>query len=281
MMIGPSTFAMLSSGVLHVGLSTSEQLELSAFFLIGLLGGAHCLGMCGPLVTMYAKQFGSGVATDGSGGPTISVRDLRQHALFNGGRTVSYAVLGGLLGLAGALVYDAASVVLVFGDAVRATVGLLVGIGIVATGLRYTAGGHSGHGGGINLPFVGRLASLFGSLQTRLDGLASGPGIIGLGLIHGLLPCPLLYPAYLYAFARGSPLTGVLTLTVLGLGTFPTLFLYGTIVQSFDATNRARLHRALGVAFVLLGLMPIAHSLALFGVQIPHIEPPIYQPLGG
>jgi hypothetical protein len=35
------------------------------------------------------------------------------------------------------------------------------------------------------------------------------------------------------------------------------------------------------VAFLFLGLMPIAHSLALFGIQVPHIEPPIYQPLGG
>jgi hypothetical protein len=103
------------------------------------------------------------------------------------------------------VVYDAASVVLVFGDAVRATVGLLVGVGIVATGLRYTAGGHSGHGGGINHPFVGRLAGLFGSLQTRLDGLASGPGIVGLGLVHGLLPCPLLYPAYLFSKRESHP----------------------------------------------------------------------------
>ena len=76
-------------------------------------------------------------------------------------------------------------------------------------------------------------------------------------------------------------LAGVLTLGVLGLGTFPTLFIYGTIVQSVNATYRQRLHRALGVAFLFLGLMPIAHSLALFGIQVPHIEPPIYQPLGG
>jgi sulfite exporter TauE/SafE len=94
------------------------------------------------------------------------------------------------------------------------------------------------------------------------------------------LPCPLLYPAYLYAFARGSPVAGVVTLAVLGLGTFPTLFAYGTVVNSVGATNRERLHRALGVAFLLLGLMPIAHSLSLFGIAIPHVEPPIYQPLG-
>jgi sulfite exporter TauE/SafE len=265
----------LSAFGLHLGFSTAEQLELSAFLLIGLLGGAHCLGMCGPLVTMYASRFGS------DSGPALSVRELRQHLLFNLGRTVSYAVLGGLFGLVGAFVFDAASVVLVVGDAVRAAVGLVVGVGIVATGVRYTTGGGSGHGGGTGLPLVGRVAGLFGTLQARLDGLANGPGIVGLGLIHGLLPCPILYPAYLYAFARGSPLAGVVALGVLGLGTIPTLLLYGTIVQSVDATSRDRLHRALGVAFVVLGLMPIAHGLALFGVPVPHVELPIYQPLSG
>ena len=29
--------------------------DLAVFFLIGLLGGVHCIGMCGPLVTTYAE----------------------------------------------------------------------------------------------------------------------------------------------------------------------------------------------------------------------------------
>jgi sulfite exporter TauE/SafE len=269
----------LPSWLLHGGLGTASQVELSVFLLVGLLGGAHCLGMCGPLVTMYAKQFG-GTADSGERGAALTLRDVRQHALFNAGRTVSYAVLGGLFSLAGALLYDATSVVMVFSDGIRAVVGLCVGVVIVVTGIRYVTGGHGGHGGGLNLPLVGRLAGLFGQLQSRIDSWAQGPGIVGLGLVHGLLPCPLLYPAYLYAFARGSPLAGVLTLGVLGLGTFPTLFAYGTVIGSVDSTNRERLHRALGVAFLLLGLMPIAHGLALFGIPVPHIEPPIYQPLG-
>lgn len=280
MTLDAPTAEALSSVLLHTGGVTSKQIELSAFFLIGLLGGAHCLGMCGPLVTMYAKQFGKSAAS-GPDRVGVTFRELRQHLLFNSGRTVSYAVLGGLFGLAGAFLYDIASVVLVFSGTVRATSGLVVGLLIVGTGLRYVSGGHGSHGSSIGLPIVGRLSSVFGTLQSRIDGWAQGPGIVGLGLLHGLLPCPLLYPAYLYAFVRGSPLAGVLTLGVLGLGTFPTLFIYGTIVESLDTTNRHRLHRALGVAFLFLGLMPIAHSLALFGIQIPHIEPPIYQPLSG
>ncbi|WP_246989612.1 sulfite exporter TauE/SafE family protein [Halorientalis marina] len=272
---------------LHTGFSAAQGVELTAFLLIGLLGGAHCLGMCGPLVTMYAQQFSTGTAgdsaTDGGtvGATPVSFRELRQHFLFNAGRTVSYAALGGLFGLAGALVFNAADAVLLVSDTVQAVVGTLIGLVIVAAGVRHLLGGDGGAHLGGSLPLVGRLTGLFGALQARTNRWANGPGIVGLGLVHGLLPCPLLYPAYLYAFARGDPVAGVLTLAVLGLGTFPTLFVYGTIVNSVDATHRARLHRALGVAFVILGLMPIAHGLGAFGVPIPHVEPPIYQPLGG
>lgn len=284
---------------LHTGFSTAQQVELSAFLLIGLLGGAHCLGMCGPLVTMYARQFASDRRPDESaatGTPTESVPDggvdtdratpvsfyeIRQHFLFNAGRTVSYAVLGGSFALLGALVFDAAGTVVLVSSGVQAVVGTVVGVVIVATGIGYLRGGDGGRHLRFDIPFLGRLAALFGTLHSYSSNWAQGPRIFGLGLVHGLLPCPLLYPAYLYAFARGDPVAGVLTLAVLGLGTFPTLFVYGTVVNSIGATHRARLHRALGVAFVVLGLMPIAHGLGSFGVPVPHIEPPIYQPLAG
>jgi len=89
----------------------------------------------------------------------------------------------------------------------------------------------------------------------------------------------LLYPAFLYAFAQGTPVRGALALALLGIGTFPTLFLYGTVIQSVSATHRSRLHRVLGVAFILMGWMLLSHSLGLLGVSVPHVEIPTYRPL--
>jgi len=81
-----------------------EPVGLVVFGLIGLFGGAHCLGMCGPLVTTYADRLRQ---TDDSQRrtETVTLRAVRQHALFNVGRTASYAILGGLFGLAGSLVF--------------------------------------------------------------------------------------------------------------------------------------------------------------------------------
>jgi len=264
--------AGLALGPLQLGGSGgAAPVELGVFLLVGLLGGAHCLGMCGPLVTMYAQRMRG----DDDGGDVLTLYEVRQHALFNLGRTASYATLGGLFGLVGALFFGASSLVTSVGTGVRAVTGVVVGVFILLVGVRYVLGRAGGHA----LLGAGPFARVYGWLASRVDGLAVGPGIFGLGLVHGLLPCPLLYPAFLYALARGSPVAGALSLGVLGLGTFPTLFLYGTVIGSVSPTHRARLHRALGVAFLVLGWIPLAHGLELVGIHIPHVPIPIYQPL--
>jgi hypothetical protein len=261
---------MIPTLPVHVGPLPTSEVETAVFLVVGLLGGAHCLGMCGPLVTMYADRMESESEN------VLSLFEVRQHALFNAGRTASYAVLGALFGALGSVVFGAASTVTVVGDVVRAVSGLVVGALILVVGARYVLGQFGGHGlfGGGG----GWFGTVYARLTARVERWANGPGIVGLGLVHGLLPCPILYPAFLYAFTRGSPVVGAVSLTLLGLGTFPTLFLYGTVINSIGNRHRKRLHRALGVAFLVMGWMPIAHSLELFGISIPHIEVPVYSP---
>jgi sulfite exporter TauE/SafE len=243
---------------------------LVTFFVVGLLGGAHCLGMCGPLVTAYAERMGSD-------GETVRWADIRQHLLFNLGRTISYAAIGALMGLAGALVFDAAAIVRA-ATGVRATAGIVVGAFIVVVGVTYIARGSAG--GAPHLPVAGTaFERLSGAMLAHIDTWTRGPRIAGLGMVHGLLPCPILYPAFLYALAQGSPIGGALALTALGLGTLPTLFVYGTVFQSIRTSRRIALHRALGVVFLVLGYLPLSHGLGLLGIGVPHLHLPIYQPL--
>ena len=131
------------------------------------------------------------------------------------------------------------------------------------------------------MPFVGDLfGRVHGAITPRLDRLVGGPRIAALGAVHALLPCPLLYPAYLYSFARGSPATGALALGTLGLGTIPSLLVTGTAVGSLSADRRVWLHRALGVVFLGLAYLPLSMGLRAVGVDVPMVAPPFYQPLG-
>jgi len=256
------------------------RIDVALFVLIGVFGGAHCIGMCGPLVTMYSEQMtprpdgGAVDVHDGRSGH-LTTYEVRQHFLFNVGRATTYAVFGTLFGALGSVVFVTADQLTPVADLLRGTVGLAVGGFIVLTGARYAIGGS---GGDIRIPGVQRITSW---LAARVHRHVNSPSIVGLGAVHALLPCPMLYPAYLFAFASGSPTTGGIALGALGLGTIPAVFLYGTIIQSIDVTHRRRVHRLLGVVFVALGYVLFAHGLMALGVQIPHPMLPHYQPLGG
>jgi sulfite exporter TauE/SafE len=260
-----------------LSLPAGEYVGISVFVLIGILGGAHCVGMCGPLVTTYSERLEPPVATDGG----LTRYELRQHGLFNLGRTASYTLLGGLFGLLGAVIYSLASIATI-ATTIRGVMGIAVGVVIVSVGISRLFGRHGSLLSSLPGDGMGTLFSRsYARIANHIDRWVNGPGIVGLGALHGLLPCPLLYPAFLYAFALGEPLSGMTALFALGIGTIPTVFLYGTVMQSIQTDRRVLLHRALGAAFLVLGSIPIAHGLMiLLDIHFPMLKPPIYQPLG-
>jgi sulfite exporter TauE/SafE len=240
-------------------------LEVAAFLVLGALGSVHCLGMCGPLVSTYAEGIRS------RGHDATEWASIRQHLLFNAGRTVSYAALGTLFGALGAVLVDAGGLLSV-ARLVRGVVGIAVGLFVLALGLGYLA---ADRGGGRFVGSLGRpfraggaaLSGVVGWLRARAERWTRGPRIVGLGAAHGLLPCPLLYPAFLYALATGSPVRGGVALAALGVGTVPTVFATGLAVGSLDPGTKRRLHRVLGGAFVLLAAVPLRMGLRSFGVE--------------
>lgn len=254
--------------------------DVLLFLAIGLLGGAHCIGMCGPLVTIYASNMNAARADGGTRtagqtqrGAHLTLYEVRQHALFNVGRATSYTFVGALMGALGGLLFLSVGEVTAIAELVRGVVGVGIGALVVVIGGYYLAGRTTA---GLHLPGTGRVT---GWMTAWVERLAGGPGIVGLGALHGLLPCPILYPAYLYAFASGSPLAGGVALAALGIGTIPAVFLYGTLIESVDAVHRRRLHRVLGIAFIVLGYVLLAHGLMSLGYHIPHPELPFWNPL--
>ncbi|ELZ50074.1 hypothetical protein C464_03075 [Halorubrum coriense DSM 10284] len=258
-------------------LYATDSLSLGVFLLVGLLGGAHCLGMCGPLVTTYADRMRADEVGGGRGrDDDLTVRQVRQHALFNLGRTASYATLGGLFGLAGSLAFVTGRTVTTVADDVHAFTGILVGAVIVAVGARYALRLELES---VPIPGFDRAASAVSDrIVSRVDAWVGDWRIAGLGAAHGFLPCPLLYPAFLYAFVQGSALGGAAALGLLGLGTVPSMLLFGTVFGSIRLETRLRIHRVLGVAFVALGYVPLQHGLATLGVPLPHPPIPYYAP---
>lgn len=257
--------------------AVATSADLLVFLVVGLFAGAHCLGMCGPLVSIYAERVTD--HADSRREDTLTLFVVRQHLLFNLGRAAGYAAVGALFGFLGGAVFTSVDALAQVGDAVRGATGILVGLFILAAGLSYILRGtHASIPGRIS-GGSGLFGWVSGHLTSRIDRLAGSPRIVGLGTVHAVLPCPIIYPAYLYAFAIGDPVRGGLSLGVLGLGTIPTLLAYGTILGTVSPDRRASLHRALGATFLLLGYIPLSHGLVLLGVDVPHLNLPFYQPL--
>lgn len=252
-------------------------IDIVLFFLIGLLGGAHCIGMCGPMVTVYASRIdpaktdgGTSVSHRGARHDHLTVYEVRQHALFNIGRTVSYTLIGVVMGTLGGILILTVDQVTFGADMIRGVLGGGIGLLIVIIGLRYLSGRFDV---GMHLPGSHLIAQ---RLMGMVDRLANSPGIAVLGAVHGLLPCPILYPAYLYAFTTGSPIAGGIALFTLGIGTIPAVFGYGTVVERVNVHHRKRLHQLLGIVFLILGYILFAHGLMSLGIHVPHPELPFW-----
>jgi sulfite exporter TauE/SafE len=216
-------------------------MELWTAFLLGLVGSAHCAGMCGPLA----------LALPATGNTRASF--LAGRVLYNAGRLVTYAVLGAAFGLLGQTVALAG-----FQRWVSLAAGVAILLGLLASG-RFA----------ISLPAistVGWLKASFGHL-LRQRSLAS---VFLLGLLNGLLPCGLVYVAAASSTAQNGSLSGALFMGVFGLGTVPMMLALSLAGARMQFAWRGRLQRAVPVVAVMAATLLILRGLAL---GIPYVSP--------
>ena len=185
---------------------------LSAF-IVGLLGGVHCIGMCGGIVAALSLGHRQ------PGGARTATAQLPLLLGYNLGRIASYTALGGLFGGLGA--------VLVIGSGLRPVQTLLLIIAalfMIALGL-YLGGWWRG---------LARLEQAGGVVWRRIEPLARGLlpvrtplRAMALGAVWGWLPCGLVYSVLIWSISTGDPLRGALLMLSFGLGTLPNLLAMG------------------------------------------------------
>lgn len=216
-----------------------EPTTLAAAFVAGLAGSAHCLGMCGGIVT----ALGLGTA----GERASPARSLGHALLYNGGRIASYTVAGVLVGsvglLAGGAIHAPGTglVLRVFTGAVLVAIGLQV-----AFGLRLLQPVER-----LGFRLWNRLAPLAQALMTRRGPLAA----VALGALWGWLPCGLVYAMLFAALATGNPAEAGGLMAAFGLGTAPAMVATGAFAGRLARwTRRPRFRRAAGLLVAGLGL---------------------------
>lgn len=210
----------------------------------GLLGSAHCIGMCGAIAAAMS------LGTNGVRGAV-----LRQLA-WSGGRIATYSFLGVTAGSVGAKVLGVGSHAVWLQSLFAIVSGLLLCIqGLTAAGWlkrrvrRIGAGGCSA-----------------GSLFRQFFSGGSLSGAFVAGLFTGFLPCGLVYGCLLLAAGTGHPGYGLLLMFCFGLGTVPVMVLTGAGLSYATLGLRQRLLKLAAISVLLTGCLTAVRGVT-FAVQ--------------
>ncbi|MEY4592837.1 MAG: hypothetical protein RIR18_1732 [Pseudomonadota bacterium] len=221
-------------------------------FVVGLLGGGHCVGMCGGIVSALSLSAANPRSTT----EKSSSKTLGLHLAYNAGRILSYVLAGALVGALGAaslhLVKDQwllRMVLFAFANL------MLLALGLYLFGLpRFLA--PLERGGQVLWRHIQPLTRRW----LPVKGFAQA---FPLGLLWGWLPCGLVYSALVTALTTGSAVRGGVVMLCFGLGTLPNLLLAGLLAAHLrDFMRKTWVRRLAGgivISFSLYGFLGVWH----------------------
>lgn len=212
---------------------------------LGFLGSFHCVGMCGPIAlalplnreSLFSKVTGA--------------------LLYNTGRVLMYAFLGGLFGLIGQSIVIAG-----YQQSLSITLGIIILLMILlpdklANRFRFLSFTYS---------FIGKVKQKLKTLFKQ----NSYSSLFIIGTLNALLPCGLVYLGIAGAIAAGSILKGGIFMAVFGLGTAPAMFSVALISGGINMNVRKKINKVVPVFAVSMALLLILRGLNL---GIPYISP--------
>ncbi|MCC2547807.1 sulfite exporter TauE/SafE family protein [Hymenobacter sp. BT175] len=218
---------------------------LWAGFLFGLVGGFHCVGMCGAIA----------LALPGAGG--ASWRYVAGRVLYNLGRVTTYSLLGAATG--------------VLGQGLRLA-GWQQSLSLLSGALILVLVVTPEH-------WLGRAAAFFvldvvlARVKRRLLYFYQQPSLGALyatGLLNGLLPCGLVYLALAGALSATGVAGAAAYMALFGLGTLPLMLVFSLTGQLVPTAWRLRMRRAVPVMAAVLAGLFILRGL---GLGIPYLSP--------
>ncbi|CAM4271352.1 hypothetical protein FHS16_002049 [Paenibacillus endophyticus] len=220
--------------------------QLIGFIILtGLFSAPHCMGMCGGIVSAVSLNS------------TASVK--KSMLLYNAGRIVSYALLGGVMGTVGSFVDVAGRFA-----GMQGLASIVGGCFLLLWLWRR-----------FQLPVMNRLSSFLykklvhGAKQSNKQETIH---LLATGIAFGFLPCGLTYAMQMTAASTGSGLTGAAVMALFGLSTFPALALAASVAAFANKQWRRFMRKASFVTAIAVGLISILRGLAVNGL-IPTVNP--------
>jgi sulfite exporter TauE/SafE/copper chaperone CopZ len=216
-------------------------------FIIGLLTSVHCIAMCGGINISQCIPAVSKVSGQNAAKRSIAVLP---GILYNGGRVVSYAIVGAVVGGLGSLIS--------LDGMFKGLIQLIAGVFMLIMGLNML---------GV-FPGLRRLVPhLPKGIAGRIEnGKHRSKSPLIIGLLNGLMPCGPLQAMQLYALSTASPVKGALSMFLFALGTVPLMFGLGVLSSLLTKKFTKRIMTVGAVLVMILGLFMFSNGWNLSGL---------------
>lgn len=242
-------------GLVAPSVELGATTSFGAVFLLGLVAASSsCIAVSGGLLLSSAAKFNERYT---SGTPFARMRPV---FLFVGGRLLSYALLGGVIGTVGKALSPspvATGAIMI----VAALYMLVMGLDMLHLTPQWLK------------KITPRLPKSLGHrlLAVEEKEHALTPSLLGAATFF--LPCGFTQALQLYALTTGSFTTGALILFAFALGTAPALLALGWVSGSLKGKTGRFFFQFAGALVVMLGLWNLQNGFAVAGYPISFALP--------
>lgn len=205
----------------------------SLAFFTGLFGSIHCVAMCGPLV--MAMPFGQNIWVG-----------MIQKIVYQLGRILTYSALGFAAGSIG-------NAIQILGA--QRALSFISGVLLLLIAFNHFSFGSWRPASQFYQKAFTPIARFMGQWMSRPYG-----GLVA-GVLHGLIPCGMVYMAIIGSLNSGSPLAGSEFMFFFGLGTTPLLMLSSLIPILLRKMKAFSL--LIPTLYIIAGTLLISRSLNL------------------
>lgn len=215
------------------------MIDAPLIFLGGLLGSAHCVGMCGGFVLTLSVR-GEKTSTE-----------LARQMVYAAGRVCTYTCGGAVAGYAGLRLTHSLSTIV----QVQGWLCILAGVCLLWQG--------SVEAGVLPRRLLTRTRECGGatSMFAAIWQAARWQNTFLAGAINGFLPCGLVYAFLALAGSSGGIWSGAAIMALFGAGTVPTLALFGAGGGCMSQPLRRKLVTIAAWCVLVTGVLSIGRGI--------------------
>ena len=219
--------------------------------LIGLVAGfSTCMALVGGLSLGISTKFIE------NNPKASSSEKFRPHLFFIAGRIISYAILGGLLGLLGT-VFKLSSFTNSILIALVGVVMLIMGLQLIEIFPRLSR---------FKFTLPKSVAKTLGFSGKTKKYSHKNAAIIG--ALTFFLPCGFTQSMQLYAVSTGSFWSGALIMGLFAIGTAPGLLSIGGLTSLVKGKFKARFFKVAGIAVIFFALFNLSNAYTLVSLSL-------------